>query len=80
MPISLTFLSVLFAYTMTTLYEIAETLDLFDDWDQHYHYLVELGDCDTTIIKGVLALLIQLTDGRTAWQIQQLESMTSSTS
>ncbi len=103
------------AYTMTTLDEIAETLDLFDDWDQRYHYLVELGeqlpempeafktednkvkgcmsqvwisaypdasqpelihfhgDCDTTIIKGVLALLIQLTDGRTAQQILQLD-------
>lgn len=100
---------------MTTLDEIAETLDLFDDWEQRYHYLIELGeqlpsmpaalkseenkvkgcmsqvwisaypdesqpqlihfhgDCDTSIIKGVLALLIQLTNSRTVQQIQQLD-------
>lgn len=34
----------------------------------HYY-----GDCDTPIIKGVLALLIQLSDGRTAAEIQQLD-------
>jgi cysteine desulfuration protein SufE len=36
----------------------------------HYHYY---GDCDTAIIKGVLALLIQLVDGKTAAQIKQLD-------
>jgi cysteine desulfuration protein SufE len=30
------------------------------------------GDCDTSVIKGVLALLISLCDGFTAEQIQQL--------
>lgn len=30
------------------------------------------GDCDTSVIKGVLALLISLCDGLTAEQIQQL--------
>ncbi|WP_456403900.1 SufE family protein [Thiolapillus sp.] len=34
----------------------------------HFH-----GDCDTSIIKGVLALLIQLVDGKTAEQIAQLD-------
>lgn len=34
----------------------------------HYH-----GDCDTTIIKGVLTLLIQLTDQRTLEDIEQLD-------
>ncbi|HEY5604574.1 MAG TPA: SufE family protein, partial [Gammaproteobacteria bacterium] len=34
----------------------------------HYH-----GDCDTAVIKGVLALLIQLIDGKTIAQIQQLD-------
>ncbi len=34
----------------------------------HFH-----GDCDTSIIKGVLALLIQLVDGKTAEEIQQLD-------
>ncbi len=34
----------------------------------HFH-----GDCDTSIIKGVLALLIQLLDGRTAEEIQNLD-------
>ena len=34
----------------------------------HFH-----GDCDTAIIKGVLALLIQLVDGKTAEQIAQLD-------
>ncbi|WP_455221226.1 SufE family protein [Kaarinaea lacus] len=33
----------------------------------HYH-----GDCDTAIIKGVLALLIQLVDGKTAEEIKLL--------
>jgi cysteine desulfuration protein SufE len=31
------------------------------------------GDCDTAIIKGVLALLIQLCSGQTAEQIQSLD-------
>ena len=34
----------------------------------HFH-----GDCDTSIIKGVLALLIQLLDGKTAEEIQNLD-------
>jgi cysteine desulfuration protein SufE len=31
------------------------------------------GDCDTAIIKGVLALLIQLCSGRTSQEIQSLD-------
>ncbi len=31
------------------------------------------GDCDTTIIKGVLALLIKLSSGKTAEEIQTLD-------
>ena len=31
------------------------------------------GDCDTSIIKGVLAVLIQLTSGKTAQAIEQLD-------
>jgi cysteine desulfuration protein SufE len=31
------------------------------------------GDCDTAIIKGVLALLIQLCSGKTAQEIQELD-------
>lgn len=31
------------------------------------------GDCDTAIIKGVLALLIELASGKTAAEIQQLD-------
>lgn len=39
-----------------------------DDADiLHYH-----GECDTSIIRGVLAVLIQLVDSRTADEIQQL--------
>ena len=34
----------------------------------HYH-----GDCDTSIIKGVLAVLIQLADNKTADEVQQLD-------
>ena len=34
----------------------------------HYH-----GDCDTSIIKGVLAVLIELADDKTAAEIQQLD-------
>ncbi len=34
----------------------------------HFH-----GDCDTSIIKGVLALLIQLVDGKTAEEIQHMD-------
>ena len=33
----------------------------------HFH-----GECDTSIIKGVLALLIELTDNKTAAEIEQL--------
>ena len=39
-----------------------------DPADIHYH-----GDCDTSIIKGVLALLIQLASGRSAREIGQLD-------
>ena len=40
-----------------------------DDADKlHFH-----GDCDTSIIKGVLALLIQLVDAKSADEIQQLD-------
>ena len=31
------------------------------------------GDCDTSIIKGVLAVLIQLTAGKTVEEIEQLD-------
>ena len=31
------------------------------------------GDCDTPVIKGVLALLIQLCEGKTADQLQQMD-------
>lgn len=31
------------------------------------------GDCDTSVIKGVLALLISLCQGKTAQQIQQID-------
>ena len=34
----------------------------------HYH-----GDCDTSIIKGVLALLIQLVDDKTTEEIEKLD-------
>lgn len=100
---------------MLTLDEIADIFELLDDWEQRYHYLIELGeklpempadyktednkvkgcmsqvwvkvfpdkdepeklhyhgDCDTSVIKGVLALLIHLVDARTADEIQQLD-------
>ncbi|KPJ92153.1 MAG: Fe-S metabolism protein SufE [Gammaproteobacteria bacterium SG8_11] len=35
--------------------------------------IVFTGDCDTAIIKGVLALLIKLSSGKTAEEIQTLE-------
>ncbi len=42
-----------------------------DEYDPEcYHYF---GDCDTATIKGVLALLIQLVDGKTAEEIRQLD-------
>ena len=31
------------------------------------------GDCDTSIIKGVLAVLVQLASGKTAAEIEQLD-------
>ena len=36
-------------------------------------HIVFTGDCDTAIIKGVLALLIKLSSGKTAEEIQTLE-------
>lgn len=90
---------------------VIEDFDLFDDWDQRYQYLVEIGeqlppmpaaekteanrvkecmslvyvaahpdgdtpvrlrftgDCDTAIIKGVVALLVQLFSGKTPAEI-----------
>lgn len=100
---------------MTTLEDIATTLDFLGDWEQRYLYLVELGeqlpempaelkiednrvkgcmsqvwisphysdansdlitfhgDCDTSTIKGVLAVLIQLTRDKSAKEIMQLD-------
>ncbi|MGB5305913.1 MAG: SufE family protein [Gammaproteobacteria bacterium] len=101
---------------MNTLDDIVDIFELLGDWDQRYHYLVELGEklpqmpealktgdnnvkgcmsqvwvsayrdegdeargiryhgeCDTSIIKGVLALLIQLADGHSAEEIEQLD-------
>lgn len=39
-----------------------------DSNNWHFH-----GECDTPIIKGVLALLIQLVDGKTVEEIRQLD-------
>ncbi len=100
---------------MSEIDEIVDAFDFFDDWDQRYQYLVELGehlpplpdelkieenwvkpcmstvhvsaeaapgstglirfrgDCDTAIIKGVLALLIDLLSNRTLEEIQGLD-------
>jgi cysteine desulfuration protein SufE len=100
---------------MFTLDEIADTFELLGDWEQRYHYLIELGeqipimqeiektennkvkgcmsqvwvyalsdhqnpeivyfhgDCDTSIIKGVLALLLELISGKTAIEVEQLD-------
>lgn len=103
---------------MNTLDDIATDLMLFDDWDQRYAYIIELGeqlpplpdtlrteenrvkacmsrvwvhphrddsapsqadgirfdgDCDTAVIKGVLAILIALVNGRTAAEIERLD-------
>ncbi len=94
---------------------IVDAFEFFDDWEQRYQYLVELGeqlsplpdelkteenwvkpcmstvhvsaeavpdnrglirfrgDCDTTIIKGVLALLIDLLSNRTLDEIRGLD-------
>lgn len=95
--------------------EIIENFELLGDWDQRYHYLVEIGerlpampaqykvdenrvmecmslvhvapepdpeqaghlrfrgDCDTAIIKGVVALLIGLFSGKTPADIDTLD-------
>ena len=52
---------------MSTVYVAAEP-----DPDQPGHVTYR-GDCDTAIIKGVLALLIQLCSGRTAAAIQDID-------
>lgn len=36
-------------------------------------YIRIVGDCDTSVTKGILALLINLCDGKTAEQIQQID-------
>lgn len=42
--------------------------------DEHHPELVRFhGDCDTSIIKGVLAVLIQLASGKTVAEIEQLD-------
>ena len=100
---------------MSSIDDIVDTFEFFDDWDQRYRYLVELGenlaplpdalktgenwvkpcmstvhvaaesvpdhpglirfrgDCDTAIIKGVLALLIDLMSGHTLDEIEQMD-------
>ena len=100
---------------MSRLDNLVDTFELIGDWDQRYHYIIELGEklsvmpaqlmvsennvrgcmstvyvsayrdeddsqlirfhgyCDTSIIRGVLAILIQLAEGKTAKQIDQLD-------
>jgi len=100
---------------MTTLQDIVASFELFDDWEQRYQYLVELGDslpempeflktdknkvkgcmsqvwtspyfisenpirirfhadCDTSIIKGVLAILVQLCNDNSDVVIETLD-------
>lgn len=41
-----------------------------DENPERLHYF---GDCDTTIIKGVLAVLIQLADNKTAAELKALD-------
>ncbi len=42
--------------------------------DEHDPELIRFhGDCDTSIIKGVLAVLIQLVSGKTVAEIEQLD-------
>lgn len=44
------------------------------DRDEHAPEIIRFhGDCDTSIIKGVLAVLIQLTSGKTADEVEQLD-------
>jgi len=47
---------------------VAAYPDQHDNRIWHFH-----GDCDTSIIKGVLALLIQLVDGKSRQQILELD-------
>ena len=43
-------------------------------WDDQNPELINfVGDCDTAIIKGVLALLIELSSGRSPQEIQKLD-------
>ena len=100
---------------MNPLDAIVDSFELFDDWDDRYAYIIELGeqlaplpeelriddnrvkpcmsqvwihpqwdparlgtirfdgDCDTAIIKGVLAILISLVSGRTPTEVEQLD-------
>ena len=42
--------------------------------DKHNPEIIHFyGDCDTSIIKGVLAVLIQLTSGKTVAEVEQLD-------
>ncbi len=42
--------------------------------DEHNPEIIHFyGDCDTSIIKGVLAVLIQLTSGKTVAEVEQLD-------
>ena len=100
---------------MKTLDEFVEIFELFDDWDQRYAFIIDIGeelpmmpevlkthankvhgcmsdvwvsayilpntidkiafhaDCDTSVIKGVLALLVQLCKGKTSTEFQQID-------
>ena len=100
---------------MTDISDILDRFDVLGDWEQRYHYVVELGerlppmaeadrtednrvkpcmsqvwvatapdagqpgkvqvtgDCDTAIIKGVVALLVSLCDGKTPAEILALD-------
>ena len=52
---------------MSTVYTAAR-------WDPgHAGMLRYTGDCDTSIIKGVVALLVELYSGKTPWEVEELD-------
>lgn len=100
---------------MSRLDTLVDNFEILGDWEQRYHYIMELGEkipampeelmvdrnivkgcmstvyvhayrekdnsqfirfhgfCDTSIIRGVLAILIQLAESKTAKEVDQLD-------
>ena len=61
--------------------ELSENFELLDDWEDKYRYLIDLGeklphfagDSDAAIVRGLIAVVLTVFDGKTREEILSLD-------